>query len=125
MPKKHSITLYEVEDNGRYHEHWLATSFLDAAERAMSHARECGLKLDRVKVSSMVPPEDTGKGGLVYVVNDTRVFALIGSQVKEVGQAYAPAIHNHRIFDRCHAKQTVRGNGNVKARRIVVQVANP
>ena len=125
MPKKHLITLYEVENKGRYHEHWLAASFLDAAERAISHAQECGLKLDRVEVSSMVPPDDTGKGGLVYVANDTRAFALVDSQVKEVGWAYAPVTHDRMIFDRNHAQQTVRGNGNVKARRIVVQVADP
>ena len=39
MPKKQSITLYEVENKGRYHEHWLASSPLDAARRAIAHAQ--------------------------------------------------------------------------------------
>lgn len=76
MPKKNSITLYEVQCKGRYHEHWLAHSALDAARRAFSHAQELGLKLDRVDVSSMVQPEEAGKGGLVYVANDTMTFAV-------------------------------------------------
>jgi hypothetical protein len=82
MPKKHSITLYEVENKGRYHEHWLASSPLDAARRAFSHAEECGQKLDRVEVSSMVQPEDSRKGGLVYVANDTRTHAIERGRVK-------------------------------------------
>ena len=82
MPKKHSITLYEVENKGRYHEHWLASSPLDAARRAISHAQECGLKLDRVDVSSMVQPEDARKGGLVYVANDTRIYAVDRGRVR-------------------------------------------
>ena len=36
MPKKRSITLYEAETKGRYHQHWLAWSHLDAAQRANS-----------------------------------------------------------------------------------------
>ncbi|MCY2928816.1 MAG: hypothetical protein NTV86_04855, partial [Planctomycetota bacterium] len=76
MPRTHSITLYEVENKGRYHQHWLATSPLDAARRAISHARELGLTLDRVDVSSMVQPEDPRKGGLVYVDNDTRAYTI-------------------------------------------------
>jgi hypothetical protein len=76
MPKEHSIALYEVESKGRYHEHWLASSPLDAAKRAFGHARECGLKLDRLDVSSMVQPEDSRRGGLVYVANDTRTYAI-------------------------------------------------
>jgi len=82
MPKKHSITLYEVENKGQYHEHWLASSALDAAGRAIAHAKECGLKLDRVHVSSMVQPEDSRKGGLVYVVNGTRTYAIKHGRVK-------------------------------------------
>ena len=82
MPKKHTITLYEVENKGRYHEHWLAVSHLDAAQRAISHAQELGLTLDRVDVSSMVQPEDSGKGGLVYVVNDTRNYAVVRGRVR-------------------------------------------
>ena len=82
MPKKPHITLYEVEDKGRYHEHWLAWSHLDAARRAVSHARELGLTLDRVDVSSMVPPEESTKGGLVYVANDTRTYAMVRGRVR-------------------------------------------
>jgi len=82
MPKKHSITLYEVESKGRYHEHWLAISHLDAAQRAISHAQELGLTLDRVDVSLMVPPEDSRKGGLVYVVNDTRTYGIEHGRVR-------------------------------------------
>jgi hypothetical protein len=82
MPKKHSITLYEVENKGRYHEHWLAASPLDAARRAISHAQECGLKLDRVDVSLMVQPEDTNNGGLVYVLNDTTTYAGVRRRVR-------------------------------------------
>ena len=84
MPKnmKDSITLYEVEAKGRYHEHWLALSPVDAARRAISHALELGLKLDRVKVSSMVQPEDAGNGGLAYVLNNTRNYAVIHGRVR-------------------------------------------
>ena len=82
MPKKHSITLYEVENKGRYHEHWLALSPADAARRATAHAQECGQALDHVDVSSMVQPEDAGKGGLVYVVNDTRTYAIERGRVR-------------------------------------------
>ena len=89
MPKKHSITLYEVENKGRYHEHWLASSPLNAARRAFSHAQECSQKLDRVDVSSMVQPEDSRKGGLVYVVNDTRTYAIEHGRVK---RAYQPLL---------------------------------
>jgi len=56
MPKKPSITLYEAERKSLYHQHWLAFRHLDAARRATSHAQELGMKLDRVDVSSMVPP---------------------------------------------------------------------
>ena len=84
MPKKPSITLYEVETKGRYHEHWLARSPADAARRAVSHAVECGLTLDCVEVSSMVQPEGVGKGGLVYVVNDTRTFAIERGRIKRI-----------------------------------------
>ena len=86
MPKKHSITLYEVENKGLYHEHWLASSALDAARRAIAHAQECSQKLDRVDVSSMVQPEDSRKGGLVYVVNDTRTYAIEHGRVKRAHQ---------------------------------------
>jgi len=82
MPRKHPITLYEVESKGRYHEHWLASSHLGAARRAFSHAEECGLKLDRIEVSAMVQPEDASKGGLVYVVNDTRTYAIEHGRVR-------------------------------------------
>jgi hypothetical protein len=82
MPKKHAITLYEVENKGRYHEHWLAASPVDAVRRAISHAHELGLKLDRVDVSSMVQPEDHHKGGLVYVVSDTRTYGIEHGRVR-------------------------------------------
>jgi hypothetical protein len=82
MPRKHSITLYEVESKGRYHEHWLASSHLDAARRSFSHAQECGQTLDRMDVSAMVEPEDAGEGGLVYVVNDTRTFGIDRGHVR-------------------------------------------
>jgi hypothetical protein len=76
MAKKPSITLYEAERRRLYHQHWLAFSHLDAAQRAISHAQELGVTLDRVDVSSMVPPESEGKGGIVYVVNDTRTYVV-------------------------------------------------
>lgn len=82
MPRKHSITLYEVENKSRYHQHWLATSPLDAARRAISHAQELGLALDRLDVSSMVQPEETTKGGLVYVANDTRTYTIERGRVR-------------------------------------------
>jgi hypothetical protein len=84
MPKKHSITLYEVENRGRYHEHWLAASALDAARRAIAHAQECGLELDRVDVSAMVQPEDASQGGMVYVANDTRTYAIGCGRVRRI-----------------------------------------
>jgi len=82
MPRKHFITLYEVESKGCYHEHWLASSHLDAARRAVSHAQECGQTLDHVDVSAMVEPEDAGEGGLVYVVNDTKTYAIEHGRVR-------------------------------------------
>jgi hypothetical protein len=96
MPKKNRTaslrarqcsTLYEVESEGRYHEHWLAFSPLDAARRAVSHARECGLAPDRLDVSSMVQPEDARKGGLVYVANDTRTYFVSQGRVKRGARA--------------------------------------
>jgi len=82
MPRRHSITLYEVESKGRHHEHWLAWSHLDAARRAFSHAEECGQTLDHVDVSAMVEPEGAGEGGLVYVVNDTRTYAVERGRIR-------------------------------------------
>ena len=76
------MVLFETEREGVYHEHWLASSALDAARRAIAHAKECGLALDRVEVSSMVQPEDSRKGGLVYVVNDTRTYAIRQGRVR-------------------------------------------
>ena len=90
MAKKHSITLYETENKGRYHEHWLAVSYLDAAQRAISHAQELGVTLDRVDVSSMVPPEDQRKGGLVYVLNDTRNYAVVRGRVRRADPPAEP-----------------------------------
>ena len=80
--RRQGMVLYETEREGSYHEHWLASSALDAAQRAFAHAGECGLKLDRVEVSSMVRPEDSRKGGLVYVVNDTRTYAIDCGRVR-------------------------------------------
>ena len=96
MPKKRSITLYEVENKGRYHEHWLAASHLDAAQRAISHAQELGLTLDRVDVSSMVPPEDQMKGGLVYVLNDTRNYAVVRGRVRRADPPDEPSARQQR-----------------------------
>ena len=76
------IVLFETEREGAYHEHWFASSALDAARRAIAHAKECGLLLDRVEVASMVQPEDSRKGGLVYVVNDTRTYAIQRGRVR-------------------------------------------
>ena len=84
MPKKPSITLYEAERRRLYHQHWLAFSHLDAARRAISHAQELGVSLDRVDVSSMVPPESEGKGGIVYVLNDTRTFIVRQGRVRRL-----------------------------------------
>jgi hypothetical protein len=104
MPKKngtaplrarHCSTLYEVERKGRYHEHWLAFSPLDAARRAVSHASECGLTLDRMDVSSMVQPEDARKGGLVYVVNDTTTYIVSQGRVKRGARAVS-RLHSRR-----------------------------
>jgi hypothetical protein len=90
MPKEHSITLYEVESKGRYHEHWLARSPLDAARRAVLHAQECGLKLDRLDVSAMVQPEHSRRGGLVYVANDTRTYAIGHGRVRRADPPDGP-----------------------------------
>ena len=90
MPKNHCIKLYEVECKGRYHEHWLAWSHIDAARRAISHAQEVGLKLDGVKVSSMVQTEDHAKGGLVYVLNDTRNYAVVRGRLVRSSQPVKP-----------------------------------
>lgn len=92
MPRRHSITLYEVENNGRYHEHWLAASPLDAARRAVSHAQELGLKLENVDVSSMVQPEDANNGGLVYVLNDTRNYAVVRGRIKHAVPPDKPSV---------------------------------
>jgi len=85
------LALYETEQGSAYHEHWLASSPLDAARRAVSHAQERGLKLDRLKVSSMVQPEDSRRGGLVYVVNDTRTYAVEGGRVRRAVRLMGPA----------------------------------
>ena len=76
------MVLFETEREGAYHEHWLASSALDAARRAIAHAKECGLELDRVDVSTMIRPTDPRKGGLVYVVNDTRTYVLERGHVR-------------------------------------------
>jgi hypothetical protein len=76
--------LFEVEQPGAYHEHWLADSHLDAARRAVSHAGEIGVTLDRLDVSSMSPPEDRSKGGIVYVANDTRTYVVVHGRVRRV-----------------------------------------
>ena len=73
---KTRMKLYEVEAKGQYHQYWLALSQLDAARRAIDHAQECGRALDQVSISTMVQPDDPGNGGLVYVVNDTRTYAI-------------------------------------------------
>lgn len=82
MRKKDSMTLYEVEGDGRYHEHWLAASFLDAARRGLSHAKELGLAPERISVSSMVPPKDAGRGGLIYVLNDTISYTAVHGRLR-------------------------------------------
>ena len=76
------IVLFETEREGAYHEHWFASSALDAARRAFAHAGECSLMLDRVEVSSMVQPEDSHKGGLVYVLNDARTYVIERGRVR-------------------------------------------
>ena len=96
MPKKPHITLYEAERKGRYHEHWLAWSHLDAARRAVSHAQELGLTLDRLDVSAMVPPEDQRKGGLVYVLNDTRNYAVVRGRVRRADPPAEPRARQQR-----------------------------
>ncbi len=63
---------------------------MDAAKRAISHAAESGLKLDRVDVSSMIQPENADKGGLVYVVNDTRTFAFERGRIKRIDVPIGP-----------------------------------
>jgi hypothetical protein len=73
---------YEVEKKGAYHEHWLAFSHLDAARRALSHAKELGLTPGHLSVSSMVLPENAGKGGLVYVLNDTRSYTVVHGRLR-------------------------------------------
>jgi hypothetical protein len=78
------MRLFEVECKGRYHQHWLASSFLDAARRAVSHAPEQDVVLGRLDVSSMWPPDDATKGGIVYVANDTRTYAVIGGRLKRI-----------------------------------------
>ena len=78
------MTLYEVEKKGSYHEHWLAFSPSDAAQRAIVHAKECGLTLDRVDVSSMTEPEERSRGGLVYVKNDTRSYAVVHGRLRRI-----------------------------------------
>jgi hypothetical protein len=78
------MKLFEVECKGRYHQHWLASSSLDAARRGVSHAQELGVVLGRVDVSSMWSPDDATKGGIVYVANDTRTYAIIGGRMKRI-----------------------------------------
>jgi len=51
-------------------------SHLDAARRAFLHDDRWGLTLERVEVSSMAPPEDTRRGGVVYVANGTRTYFI-------------------------------------------------
>lgn len=67
--------LFEVEQVGDYHEHWLAEDHKAAAQAAVEHAQEIGVVVSELDVSSMQFPEDGGEG-LVYVVNDTRTFLV-------------------------------------------------
>jgi hypothetical protein len=86
MRRKSPMTLYEVTAApGGYHEHWLARSPLDVARRAVSHAAECNLALHSVNVASMTPPANRGKGGLVYVMNDTRTYAVVRGSIRRAG----------------------------------------
>lgn len=93
------MRLYEVESKGRCHEHWLASSPLDAARRFLAHGRECGLTLDRVDVSSMVPPEDVGKGGFIYILNDTRSYAVVHGRLRPTPGKHKE-LQNVRSFPR-------------------------
>jgi hypothetical protein len=81
------MSLYEAEREGLYHEHWLALSPLDAAQRAVAHAAELGVTLDRVDVSTMVQPEDASDGGLVYAANDTRTYAAVRGRVTRMSES--------------------------------------
>lgn len=83
MPSRRPMVLYEVQSRDCYHEHWLAWSHLDAAQRAISHARELGLSLDGVTVSAMVYPEAAGEGGLVYVVSRSVTYAVVSGRVRQ------------------------------------------
>ena len=92
MTKTH-MTLYEVEaKRADYHQHWLASSTLDAARRAIAHAQECGLILDQVSVSTMVQPEDSSKGGLVYVVHGIRRYAIKHGRIRRVDPSGKPRV---------------------------------
>jgi hypothetical protein len=84
MQSSKQTRLFEVEQLGVYHEHWLAGSHLDAARRAVTHAGEIGVTLDRLDVSTMSLPEDRGKGGIVYVANDTRTYAVTHGRLRRV-----------------------------------------
>src|SRR5437867_8367761 len=74
--------LFEVEQEGQYHEHWRAVDHQDAAERAAEHAEEIGVMVTKLKVSRMCAPEvdenNPEGNGLVYVFNDTKTFRIDG-----------------------------------------------
>ena len=95
------MKLYETEAEGLYHEHWLASSPADAAERALSHAKEQGLALDCVDVSSMRLPAEADRGGLVYVVNDTEAYTAASGRAAPT-DAPAGAEETHPAVQRIH-----------------------
>lgn len=76
------MQLFECEQEGVYHVHWLTTTHVAAATAAFEHADEIRTKLTRLNVSSMCPPPE-GKG-LVYVRNDTQTFVREHGRVKQV-----------------------------------------
>ena len=108
MPEKHLITLYEVESDDRYYEHWLAESHLDAARLAILRAPELGMTLDRVEVSTMVPPEDLRNGGLVYVWNNTRTYAIERGRLRRVNPSDDPAPGSRANSHEAHQPKAAR-----------------
>jgi hypothetical protein len=65
-------------------------SHLDAAQRALAFAKEQNIVVHELSVSTMRQPEDKSRGGLVYVVNDTRLYEVRDGRVVNAGRLAKP-----------------------------------
>jgi hypothetical protein len=76
MPNLYEVILRDGKRN-TYYIHWRAKTHLQAAKDSLDYAAENHITVTTVEVSTMTEP-DAGRPGLVYVVNDTRTYQLVG-----------------------------------------------